>query len=706
VIAMHGRLDLTRARREAKALLAAARAGDPAARARLGESPQLSDAQLAVARELGERSWPALVQRAEAEALTHRERARQLVEWATSGRRERAEALLALDPDLARHGLDVALVLGDAERTRAALARDPEVAARPVGARGWAPLLYVAWSALRRDSRLECARALIAAGADPNAYWEHPEHGPRSALLGAVDDPALTALLLAAGADPRDEDAVRAAAAREDPESLRLLLDAGADPHRTQALATALAREAPATVRLLLDHLPDECGERAWSLLWAIEHGRSEAMIRLLVERGADLDAHDEANDRTPYGLAIRKGRRDVAELLASLGAQRRVGPVDELLGACFAGDAARAERLAAERPEALALVRGAYAGALAEAAGDGRPDAVEILLGLGLPVDTRAESGGTALHAAARHGHAGTVKLLLAHGADPGKRSSDGTSALDLAADRGRVVELLAAAGTDTIERAEPELTRRDASEPDYAERLWAAEIAYLRVLATSPLVESRPCGDGIAVLSGIDSNTENGIVCSHADDATIAAMLAWVDAPAQWFVADPTDLRPRLVAAGATPERTAIVMGARLDRPLPEHRAPAEIEIAAVRDPDLLAAALRIVWDDARWLEVLASLDLGPDAPLQHRVALRDGRPVGAATTLLHGDTLYGVHLAVERAARRAGTGSALMRHVLGETSARVAVLGPTPETIAFYRLFGFQLRPYLRERSFYLP
>ena len=35
------------------------------------------------------------------------ERARRLVEEATDGRRDHAEALLALDPDLGRHGLDV-----------------------------------------------------------------------------------------------------------------------------------------------------------------------------------------------------------------------------------------------------------------------------------------------------------------------------------------------------------------------------------------------------------------------------------------------------------------------------------------------------------------------------------------------------------------------------------------------------------------------
>jgi GNAT superfamily N-acetyltransferase len=61
------RIDLDRARRDAKALLRAARAGDPEAlrRMRQDREPRLADAQLAVARALGARSWPALVRRAE-----------------------------------------------------------------------------------------------------------------------------------------------------------------------------------------------------------------------------------------------------------------------------------------------------------------------------------------------------------------------------------------------------------------------------------------------------------------------------------------------------------------------------------------------------------------------------------------------------------------------------------------------------------------
>ena len=55
-------IDLDQARRRAKELLRAARAGDRGALARMREdrSPRLADAQRAVAVELGFASWPAL----------------------------------------------------------------------------------------------------------------------------------------------------------------------------------------------------------------------------------------------------------------------------------------------------------------------------------------------------------------------------------------------------------------------------------------------------------------------------------------------------------------------------------------------------------------------------------------------------------------------------------------------------------------------
>ena len=118
-----GRIDLERARREAKQRVKQAR--------ERGERLKLADAQLAIARELGEASWPRLVRRAEAEAVAREDRAQRLVQEATDGRRDHAEALLALDPELGREALDAALVLGEAERVRAALGRDPGAATRP-----------------------------------------------------------------------------------------------------------------------------------------------------------------------------------------------------------------------------------------------------------------------------------------------------------------------------------------------------------------------------------------------------------------------------------------------------------------------------------------------------------------------------------------------------------------------------------------------
>src|SRR5918998_1193791 len=112
-----GRIDLERARREAKRLLRDARAG---------------------------------------------------VQDATDGRLDHAEALLALDPDLGRERLDAALVLGEAERLVPVLERDPAAASRPTGARGWLPLLYVTHSAFlggeRTDGLIACAQALLEAG--------------------------------------------------------------------------------------------------------------------------------------------------------------------------------------------------------------------------------------------------------------------------------------------------------------------------------------------------------------------------------------------------------------------------------------------------------------------------------------------------------------------------------------------------------------
>jgi GNAT superfamily N-acetyltransferase len=636
------------------------------------------------------------VREAQARHMARDERARTLVQRATSGRRDDAGALVALDPDLARVALDAALVLGDARRVTATLARDPGTASRALGLHGWQPLLYVAYSAFlggeRTDGLVACAEALLGVGADPDAAWEDDGYDRMSALHGAAGiahEPRLTALLLAAGADPDDGRSLRGAAGAEDPACLELLLDAGARVPGAMALAHAAQRGRLGTARVLLGRGPREWSERENALQWAVRPEASAEMVRLLVEHGADLEASFDGTGRTPYAVAVRSGRPDLAELLAELGARRRADPLDALIGACLAGDGATARRVAAERPDAAELLRTAEADVLGRWAANGRREAVEVLLDLGVPVDARGPTGLTALHEATRGSDPELVALLLRRGADPRKRAAvDGPRAAD---------------------------------EPPYGELAWAAHAGYLRLLATSPLAERRPCGDGLAVITGVESNSENGVVCSRLErdvdaDAAIAETLSWLrDAPSQWLLADPVspaDLRERLVAAGARPERTGVVMGATLDRLTLDDEPPPGLELVPVRDEAALRAWAQVVEPAeprAHAVEVLASLGLGAQAPLQHRLALRDGVVVGAASFFAHGDTVLGQHLTVAATERRAGIGRALAQACAREAlaaGARVAVVEPTPDTVAFHRLLGFALRAWPRDRSFYLP
>jgi GNAT superfamily N-acetyltransferase len=97
---MDGRIDLERARRDAKALLRAARAGDAVLRA--DRPPVLADAQRAVAVSLGYASWPALV------------RDDALVTAARAGRADDVYRLLeaGATPAAGRAALEAAAALG------------------------------------------------------------------------------------------------------------------------------------------------------------------------------------------------------------------------------------------------------------------------------------------------------------------------------------------------------------------------------------------------------------------------------------------------------------------------------------------------------------------------------------------------------------------------------------------------------------------
>jgi ankyrin repeat protein len=327
------------------------------------------------------------------------------VRAATQGRRERAESILGAEPEL-EHDPWVKLVLGRGWDG------DPNT---PGGPLGWAPLLYVCHSCFPTTG---LAHDLLARGADPNGYFVN-EYGNMSALYGAAGirhDPELTRALLDAGANPNDGESVYHSTEAESPECLRILLEHGAETNGTNALAHALDDERLEHVRLLLEHGIDP--NEGACVAHAVRRGRGPETIELLVAHGADIDRpggetwRGDVPLRTPYQHAVLRGKDELAERLAQLGASTELDPAD-------AADAsiARGERPTAPLPETLdpdaqeVIVLSAQSGKL------------ELVLDVVGPHFRGVVFGsppGTLLHHAAWIGSVGNAELLLERGADP----------------------------------------------------------------------------------------------------------------------------------------------------------------------------------------------------------------------------------------------------------------------------------------------
>jgi ankyrin repeat protein len=396
-------VNLEQLRKQAKELTKAARSGDAGAVARLGgREPILANAQLVLAREAGYPSWPALVASAEASPEA-------FVLAATGGRRPRAERLLAARPEIERDPW-AQLVLGrgwDGD------------ANRPGGPRGWAPLLYVCHSVF---ANAELASDLLARGADPNAFFTN-EYGQMSALYGAagvVHDLELTRVLLEAGADPDDGESVYHSTEAESTDCLRLLLEHGAATNGTNALPHALDEDRMEPVRLLLEAGADP--NEHPNVAHAIRRGRGPEFVRLLHEFGADLDRpggetwRGDVPLRTPYAHAVLRGRDDVAETLAELGASTELPPEDAAVAAI-----ARGERPATAAPETLdpdaqeVLILSALRGSL---------ELVVDAVGVGFEGVVGGSPPGTLLHHAVWFADLAVVRELLKRGADPNATS------------------------------------------------------------------------------------------------------------------------------------------------------------------------------------------------------------------------------------------------------------------------------------------
>jgi ankyrin repeat protein len=433
-------------RRRARRLLRAAQADEAEALQRFTAAAlplRLTAAQLLIAREQGQPSWPALVSAAEsAEALQLQDDAfeRRLLTLAigqghAAPQPERAAALMAERP-LRRPAL--VLLRGDLAGLQAA-GIAPNA---PLGPWQVSPLVYVAASSLARlpafrDGLLATADWLIAHGADANARWVDAElHWDVPVLYGAVARARCEAMverLLAAGANPNDNESLYHATEQAERGLIEQLVAAGARWRGTNALFRQLDFDALPHLQqcLRLGADVNEIGPGGLRpLQHALRRGRDLAHLRCLLEHGADPKLRDpHGHDAAWY--ALRCGETEALCLLTAGAALPPLSPEQAFLAACAAADGPRAHAALQAQPGLLRRLGHAGLHLLPDQAQRGRLASVRLMLELGWPVDVPGDWQASALNQAAFRGDARMVELLLAHGARWFERNGYGGDAL-----------------------------------------------------------------------------------------------------------------------------------------------------------------------------------------------------------------------------------------------------------------------------------
>src|SRR5579859_2290254 len=328
--------DLDQARRQAKELLRAARAGDAAALARLRavSAPlTLAGAQLSLARELGQPSWAALVREIEARNASIPEHVIRFLRFSVNLQIGAAARMLHENPALAESGFPAAVVLGDAARVEAELRRDPGAATRVDLGSGWTALHLACASRFHLDpSRApglaEVARLLLDAGAEIDGKsagrrcWRPLECAVTSANSSRNNEPII-----------------------------RLLLERGAPVRSETLLASLYAADGTWCLELLIERAPGEPELFTEALVEAVAGADLDA-VRVLLAAGADPDIPG-LDGRSARRHALTAGVAETVQLLGGAGDH----PVERLLEAIVTGDGVAARDLVASDPELVGRI-------------------------------------------------------------------------------------------------------------------------------------------------------------------------------------------------------------------------------------------------------------------------------------------------------------------------------------------------------------
>jgi hypothetical protein len=344
----------------------------------------------------------------------------------------RADARLLLDQhaEIALSNIYTMVVAGELEAVRSAVAEDPGLAGREGGPYDWEPLLYLAYARLDVPDGVpvRIAEVLLEHGADPNAgYLWRGLPSPFTALTGAFgcgegDQPPhqyrleLARRLLDAGADPNDSQTMYncglGCSPPYDEAHLELLLEFGLGRGDGGPWHERLTTAHPTPAQLLEDEL-----------VFAASAGLL-LRVELVLAHGVAVDrlgtSHPVFLGHRAYELASMYGYSEIAELLLQAGAAP-LDDVHQLLAAAMNGERTEVARLTIAEPSLAgrALARNPYLPI--QAAGLGRVAALRLLVDLGFDVNVMGHNA--PLHEAAFRGQLDAVKELIRLGADPAPR-------------------------------------------------------------------------------------------------------------------------------------------------------------------------------------------------------------------------------------------------------------------------------------------
>lgn len=436
------RPNLEQLKKQAKSLLQAARAKEPAALQRFQILPKLAaelalhDAQSVIAREHGFKSWNELREHVEERTLSFAAAVEEFVRCATGSAPTRAMRLLAMHPGIAHASLQTELVLGDASAVSARVQKDPEAARQPGGIQNWEPLLYACHTCLhhhapdRAAGLVEIARVLLAQGANPNAeyHWNWHRELPRTALwaaLCATSHLPLAQVLLEGGAKPTDGVSTHITSGSGNVAALELL-------HRFGLNVDGIPGGVP-PLRYILGWADKDTGVR-----WLLEHGANPnlpwgeqndaplhiaaqrwdvPMVELLVKHGADI--HQRRGDgRTAHTLAELHGNREIAEWLLAHGATSELSLLERFIAMCAQADRAGAEAMLRTDPSLRHELGREHHLMMHVPAEHGDAKVLEAMLACGFDPNVKDGDGVTALHRAAMAGHVDAARVLIEHGA------------------------------------------------------------------------------------------------------------------------------------------------------------------------------------------------------------------------------------------------------------------------------------------------